>query len=63
MIPESNNLSTPTCFYFILLAGGSVINIQTQGAGRLPDVTLKNVDYTNISNNAVVIILTLIFFR
>jgi hypothetical protein len=51
-------------FYFIgRWSGGSVINIQTQGTGRLPDVTLKNVDYTNISNKAVVIILTLIFFR
>jgi len=48
--------------YFFLLGGGNVINIQTQGTGRLRDAALKNVEHTNISNNAVVIV-TLIFFR
>jgi len=48
--------------YFFFWGVGNVINIQTQRTGRLSDATLKNVEHTSISNNAVVIV-TLLFCR
>jgi hypothetical protein len=53
---------TITLSAFYLGGGGwNVINIQTEGTGRPSDATLKNVDHTNISINAVIV--TLIFFK